>query len=651
MPLLVTIDDLRRVPPRAARTLVWLCLAAAAMALQPIQTRGDESPGGAAEESENRFATVVVPFLNKHCTDCHSGEDAEADFRLDQYQQSANIQTDYERWERVRRMLVERQMPPEDETQPSQAAVLDFIEAIDAELDSFACDAAMHPGRVTIRRLNRVEYDNTIRDLIGLDLDIAQDFPSDDVGNGFDNMGDVLTISPILLEKYVAAAELIADQAFADDAARKRIVVHEPKSDGDIEEKIELARRNIREFASRAFRRPVEESEEERLFALMRFAWEQGSDDAEIFKTAVTAILASPQFVFRVEHDPGPEDEDGVRELNDFELATRLSYFLWSSMPDERLFELARKGQLRDREVLAAEARRMLADPKAQALVDNFAGQWLQLRDVELLNPDPEQFARFDEQLRAAMRRETELFFESVMRNDRSVLEFLNAEYTFVNERLARHYGMLDVEGDEFRRVSLGARRRGVLTHASILMLTSNPTRTSPVKRGKWILDNFLGESPPPPPPNVPELEEGGETFGSLRERMQQHRSNESCAVCHRKMDALGLGLENFDAIGGWRDKDGRFDIDPSGTLPGGRRFGGPAELMTILVEEKKNEFCRCLTEKMLTYALGRGLAPYDRCTVKDIVKALGEDNYRFTRIVTEIVSSAPFMLREAASE
>jgi hypothetical protein len=648
MLLLLIFNNVKRLTARCRLLWIVAVLSAFNFSLPSAETRADEKPVEETGTPESQFASVVVPFLTQHCTDCHSGDDAEADFALDEYQESANIQTDYERWERVRLMLIERQMPPSDEPQPSQAEVLACIEAIEAEMDSFDCEAAKHPGRVTIRRLNRTEYNNTIRDLIGIDLQLANDFPSDDVGNGFDNMGDVLTISPILLEKYVAAAEVIAEKAFADDAARKRIVAHEAESD---EEKIEMARRNISEFASRAFRRPVEDPDTDRLFQVMRFAWEQGSEEDEIFKTAVTAVLASPQFLFRVERDPDPDDEDGVRELSDFELATRLSYFLWSSMPDERLFDLAKKGELRNRDVLAAEAKRMLADPKAQALVDNFAGQWLQLRDVELLNPDPEQFTQFDEPLRAAMRRETELFFESVMRDDRSVLEFLNADFTFVNERLARHYGMQDIEGDEFRRVGLGSKRRGVLTHASILMLTSNPTRTSPVKRGKWILDNFLGEPPPPPPPNVPELEEDGETFGSLRERMQQHRNNESCAVCHRKMDALGLGLENFDAIGGWRDKDGRFDIDPAGTLPGGRQFGDPAELMTILVDEKKAEFCRCLTEKMLTYALGRGLESYDRCTVKDIVKTLRENDYRFTTIVTEIVTSAPFMLRETASE
>ncbi len=609
---------------------------------------GPAAAAGESESATGRFAQVVVPFLNSHCTDCHSGDEPEAHLALDRYQESSNVQSDYEQWELVRRMLAEHQMPPSDHPQPSQGEILACIEAIDAELDSFDCDASKHPGRVTIRRLNRIEYNNTIRDLIGMDLQPAKDFPSDDVGNGFDNMGDVLTISPILLEKYVAAAQQIADKAFENDAARKRILVHEAKSD---DERIEVARRNLREFASRAYRRPLEESDVERLFKVMAYAREQGSSKVETFKTVVTAVLASPQFLFRVELDPAPDDADGIRELSDFELASRLSYFLWSSMPDEQLFELAREGELRNPEVLAAQAKRMLADPKANALVDNFAGQWLQLRDVDLLNPDLEQFAGFDDQLRAAMRRETELLFETVMRDDRSVLNFLDADFTYVNERLARHYGIEGIKGDEFRRVALGAQRRGVLTHASILMLTSNPTRTSPVKRGKWILDNILGEAPPPPPPNVPALGNDGETFGSLRERMQQHRNDESCAVCHRKMDALGFALENFDAIGAWRDKDGRFEIDPAGTLPGGRQFNGPAELMAILVAEKKTEFCRCLTEKMLTYALGRGLDSFDRCTVKEIVKALPDNDYRFSTIVTKIVTSPPFTMREIARE
>ncbi len=633
-----TSSQTKRSPARFGVLFVVVTMAAAC-----LPASADE-----AAKSASRFVSVVVPFLGSHCTDCHSGDDPEAKLSLDQYQTTAKVQTDYEQWERVRRMLAERQMPPADHPQPSQAEVLAVLDAIDAEMEALECDASKHPGRVTIRRLNRTEYNNTVRDLIGLDLQLANDFPSDDVGYGFDNMGDVLTISPILLEKYVAAAGVISDRALEDDQARKRILVHVATSD---KEKVKVARQNIREFASRAFRRPLTDPEVDRLFQVMVSAWEQGSSETEIFKTAITAVLASPQFLFRVELDPAEDDPDGVRDLNSFELASRLSYFLWSSMPDEQLFELARNDRLSDHEVLVSQTQRMLADPKSNALVDNFAGQWLQLRDVDVLNPDIERFSNFDDQLREAMRRETELFFESVMRDDRSVLDFLNADYTFVNGRLARHYGIPGISGDEFQRVSLDSKRRGVLTHASILMLTSNPTRTSPVKRGKWILENILGEPPPPPPPNVPELDGDGETFGSLRERMQQHRSNESCAVCHRKMDALGFALENFDAIGAWREKDGQFDIDPAGTLPGGRQFNGPGELMTILAEEKRTEFCRCLSEKLLTYALGRGLNSYDRCTVREIVKALPETEFRFTTIITHIVTSAPFTMRESARE
>jgi hypothetical protein len=293
----------------------------------------------------------------------------------------------------------------------------------------------------------------------------------------------------------------------------------------------------------------------------------------------------------------------------------------------------------------------MLADPKARALIDNFAGQWLQLRDVSRLMPDTGTFPEFDGELRAAMRRETEVFFETIIREDRSVLEFLNADYTYVNERLARHYGIPDVKGDAFRRVALTNGRRGVLTHASILTLTSNPTRTSPVKRGKWILENILAEPPPPPPANVPELEEGGETLGSLREQMEQHRANPTCASCHRTMDTLGFGLENFDAVGGWRDQDGRADVDATGELPGGQTFNGAAELMQILAIEKKDAFCKCLADKLLTYALGRGLGSYDRCAVKEAVSALAENDYRFSALVTSIVTSDPFTMREAKRE
>lgn len=317
-------------------------------------------------------------------------------------------------------------------------------------------------------------------------------------------------------------------------------------------------------------------------------------------------------------------------------------------MPDERLFDLAQQQRLHTAEQLSAEVERMLADPKASALVENFAGQWLQLRDLEGLSPDPVKFAAFDAQLRRSMRRETELLFMSIFNENRSILELLSADYSYVNARLARHYGIEGIEGDEFQRVDLAGKRRGVLMHGSILLLTSNPTRTSPVKRGKWVLENLLAEPPPPPPPGVPELPAAGETLGSLRQQMEQHRANPNCAVCHVKMDAVGFGLENFDAIGSWRDADGREKIDPSGMLPGGRKFNGPLDLAQILVEDKKTEFSRCMTLKMLTYALGRGLGVADRCTVSSIVNQLAQDNYRSTTLIKSIVTSLPFTHQES---
>jgi hypothetical protein len=603
-----------------------------------------------AEEttSPHHFAEAIAPFLQNHCVGCHSGDDAEGGIELDRYRDSANVQTDYELWEKISRLINEHQMPPADEPRPSSLEIIDVSAAIEVELAAFDCTGHRHPGRVTIRRLNKAEYNNTIRDLVGLDLRLADDFPSDDVGNGFDNIGDVLTIPPILLEKYLGAAYAIAQRVYADEATRKRVFPHEPESD---DERIEAARQNIRDFGSKAFRRPLTAAEEDRLFGIMGIAFRQGASIPEIFETVTVAILSSPHFIFRVEQDPEPDDEDGIRELNGYELASRLSYFLWSSMPDQRLFDLAASGELTKREVLAAEAERMLADPKSRALVDNFAGQWLQLRDVSRLMPDPEKFPDFDGELRTAMRRETEMFFETMIREDRSVLEFLSADFTYVNERLARHYGIDEVTGDRFQRVAVADGRRGVLTHASILMLTSNPTRTSPVKRGKWILENFLAEPPPPPPADVPELEEGVETLGSLREQMEQHRANESCAVCHRTMDALGFGLENFDAIGAWRDRDGRFEVDASGELPGDRKFDGAAELMQVLTDEKKRPFCKCLAGKLLTYALGRGLGSYDRCAINDAVNALNENDYRFGALIKSIVTSDPFTMREARRE
>jgi hypothetical protein len=592
------------------------------------------------------FSKTVTPFLQEHCVECHGGDDPEGGLALDKYRESARIQTDYETWEKVLKFVLERQMPPPDEPQPDPRSVLAFRQAVQSELDKFDCSSHKHAGRVTIRRLNRTEYNNTIRDLIGIDFRPADDFPSDDVGNGFDNMGDVLSLPPLLMEEYLAAAETIVERAMQDETAREQIVLHQPT---DELTRREATKRNLKIFATRAFRRTVSDAEIDRLVELAKFAIDQGASPAEAFQTALQAVLVSPSFLFRVEADPEPGQN--IRPLDDFELASRLSYFLWSSMPDRELFRLAKAGTLHKPKTLDDQVKRMLQDAKAIALTENFAGQWLQLRSLTEMVPDPQQYPTFDDELRSAMRRETEMFFAAVVREDRSILEFLDADFSYVNARLADHYGMEGVEGDQFRLVKLGNRRRGILTQASILLITSNPTRTSPVKRGKWILDNILGEPPPPPSEGVAELDESPDALGSFRERLEQHRSNEACSVCHRKMDALGFGLENFDVIGAWRDRDGRFEIDASGTLPGNLQFEGPKQLMQILAEQKREQFCRCLAKKMLTYALGRGLESFDRCAVDDIMKQLIKNDYRFSGLVRAIVLSEPFRFRESLGE
>jgi hypothetical protein len=322
-------------------------------------------------------------------------------------------------------------------------------------------------------------------------------------------------------------------------------------------------------------------------------------------------------------------------------------------MPDDTLFDLAKQQKLRDKQVLEEQVKRMLQDPKARALTDNFAGQWLQLRSVAQLSPDPKLFPKFSSKLRDAMIKETELFFDHIVKEDRSILEFLDADWTFVNERLSKHYGMEGVKGEEFVKVKLNTEERlGVLTQASILSVTSNPTRTSPVKRGKWILDNILNTPPPPPPPEAGELSEDPKVIASasLRTRMEQHRSNPKCAVCHQKMDPVGFGFENFDAVGAWRTKDGKFDIDPSGELPDGSKFKGPKELVAVL-KTKEGDFRRCLVEKLLTYALGRGLESFDKCVVDDICAELVRNDNRFGAMVQAIVRSEAFQMKRGRAQ
>jgi mono/diheme cytochrome c family protein len=739
------------------------------------------------------FQDRVAPLLAKYCAGCHGSRKPKAGLDLAALADEPGADRALKVWQRVLDQLEAGDMPPPDRPRPSAEEVARITHWVEATLSQAGCGGPGDPGRVTLRRLNRAEYNNTIRDLVGIDFHPADDFPSDDVGYGFDNIGDVLTLSPLLMEKYLAAAEAITERAIVADGpsagplrrweakdletaggssfggtgrmlassgeigvsyeaprdgdyllrarafgqqagleparmafkldgktlrtvdvpasegdsglyevrlragkGRKKIAVAfvndyyqptdpDPKKRGDRnlvveaievqgpaeaedrplpathtrilfrtptkETKVECARELLARFAGRAFRRPATDEEVERLVAFVTRAEQDGDRFERGIQLAVQAILISPQFLFRVELDPTGEASEAARPLNDYELAARLSYFLWSSMPDEELFGLARQGTLHADATLEAQARRMLEDPKARALVEDFAGQWLQIRNLKTVTPDRTRFPAFDEPLRAAMLQETELFFETIVREDRGILDLLDADDTFLNERLARHYGIAGVKGDQFRRVTLKDHRRGgVLTQASVLTVTSNPTRTSPVKRGKWILEQILGAPPPPPPPDVPELKDETQRAESLRQRMEQHRANPSCASCHARMDPLGFGLENYDAVGAWRDRDDSFPIDASGTLPSGQSFRGPGQLKEIL-KARRAEFARCLTEKLLTYALGRGLDLQDRCVVDRIVTDLARQQYRFSRLVLGIVRSDPFRKRKVETQ
>ncbi|HYW79404.1 MAG TPA: DUF1592 domain-containing protein [Thermoguttaceae bacterium] len=613
----------------------------ASMLLTSTHVFSQEASG--PESSTDALQQVVRPFFERHCFGCHEGSDAEADLRLDTLADSPPVARDgeaWKKWNRVLQRVGSGEMPPKPLPRPDKVELDRVVAWLQKSMQTAAADSA-DPGKVTIRRLNRAEYANTVRDLLGVEFKADEQFPADDVGYGFDNIGDVLSLSPLLMEKYLAAADGISQEAL-DSLSRARWIAVEPKVGATLHDAV---RDVLQPLLMRAYRRPVTEQEVDRL---VRLAETVGVEDAsfdESVRLALKAILVSPHFLFKVELGPNPDGSEEVRLLSEFELATRLSYFLWSTMPDEELFARASAGKLRAD--LDAQIDRMLDDSKRDALVKNFAGQWLELRNLSSVAPDGQLFPSFDDRLRNDMRTETEMFFAAILSEDRSVLEMIDADYSFVNGRLAKHYGIAGVDaGEEFRRVSLdGTPRGGIIMQASILTVTSNPTRTSPVKRGKWILENILGEPPPPPPADVPDLNEDEQAVlsGSLRQRMEQHRKDPRCAVCHVKMDAMGFAMENFDAVGAWRTKDGQFTIDPAGQFPDGQSFRGPAELKRILREGSKDQFARCLTEKMLTYALGRGIEPSDETAVNEIVESLAEQDYRFSALIKGIARSDPF--------
>jgi len=765
-------------------------------------------------------------LLDRYCVTCHSARVKTAGLVLDRDAlDAANVSTAVEVWEKVARKMRTRAMPPIGARRPQASEYEAFTEWIEGALDRAAV-AHPNPGRSTVHRLNRAEYANAVRDLLGVEIDARAYLPPDDSGYGFDNIADVLSLSPGLLERYMLAAGKVARLAVADPSIKPAIATYRvaplfaqndrasedlpfgsrgglavrhhfpidgqyvfkvrlqrtytelirgmtspstleirlnrelvrsfdvgapagstaanrqehvrngdsqlevrvnmkagvamvgaafvkqpklaegilepspplgsfeyagksdtdpaidsiqiigpydgrrpkesstrsriflctpPVSDGraSAEKERDCARRILTTLAARAYRRPLSPEDIRALVAVYdkgraHHGFEEG------ISWAIERILVAPDFLFRIERDPVGAKPGVAYRISDVELASRLSFFLWSSIPDAELLDAATTGRLSQPPVLSAQLRRMLADSRSSALVSNFAGQWLSLRNVRGHAPDPNLFSEFDDNLREAFTSETELFLESQIHEDHSVVDLLRADYTFVNERLARHYGISGVYGSHFRRVALpDDRRAGLLGQGSVLTVTSYAHRTSPVLRGRWVLDNLLGAPPPPPPANIPALKESGEGGAlptSVRERLEAHRTSPTCASCHARMDPLGFALENFDAIGRWRDNDeSGKPIDASGVLPDGTSFRGPAEFRQALLS-RQGEFVGTVTEKLLTYALGRGLEPYDMPAVREIMRRSATDDYRWSSIVAAIAESVPFRMRTIPS-
>jgi len=753
-------------------------------------------------------ATAQRALLDKYCVTCHNQKSRTAGLALDKLD-LANVPASAEVWEKVIQKIRGGMMPPAGMPRPDRASLDGLVSALEHDLDQ-AYLAKATPGRVGLHRLNRAEYGNAIRDLLGLDIDVASLLPADDANYGFDNIADSLSVSPVLMERYMSAAWKISGLAVGDpkippttytfrnrpdlsqdrhieglplgtrggilvkynfpldaeyrfkvrfwgntvntvrglelpsqvevtlDGARVKLVTMGGQEDADLgntnptasaeqlSKRVELqipvaagphqvgfaflqqstgptvellqpymrekvdpintagiaeidwvsvsgplkpsgpgdtpsrkriftcrpaanqdavpcARQILSTVARRAYRRPVSDSEMERLLGYFQHGKnERGTFDGGI-ENALAFVLVNPQFLFRAEAEPAKAAAGSSYRISDLELASRLSFFLWSSIPDDELLAVAARGNLSEPATLEKQVRRMLTDRRSDALIQNFFGQWLYLRNLKATVPDQQIFPDFDDNLRQAFLRETEMFTTSIVREDRSVVDLLTANFTFLNERLAKHYGIPNVYGNQFRRVTLSdPARRGLLGQGSVLTVSSYANRTSPVLRGKWILTNILGTPPPPPPPNVPAFNEMAS--GTVRERMVEHRSNPACSGCHSVMDPVGFAMENFDAIGEWRTRDSGVPIDASGALPDGTKVNGAADMIAALATHPE-QFVRTMTAMLLTYGLGRGLEYYDMPVVRTVAREAAAKNYRFSELLLGIVKSPPFQM------
>jgi len=766
-------------------------------------------PFAAAEEELSPRPTMehaIGPFVEAYCIDCHSGDSAEAGLDFDKLLAAPSVPHRRLQWQRAVDRITAGEMPPPDMTQPEGAERDAALAWLREELADPDCTQPQHPGRPTLRRLNRTEYQNTVRDLTGVEFDAAKVFPRDELGFGFDNNGDVLSLPTLLLEKYLQAAEEIAAKAIVtpesidepkqhfawaelhggsaargvrglfsdgriwaelplpeagdyivrvkafasqmgDEPTKMRIslgdkelalvaVTAEEKEDpqtylarfhaepGPVTVGVEMTndawnplaedkdrrdrnlyvmeidvigptdaltpeklpeshrrlldggpsldqwrsdeawteptRQTIAKLLGRGYRRPASAEEIDRILGLVASARDRGDSFERAMQLALQALLVSPQFLFIGDESPAlaaaessetpetapPSASSTAHPLSEYQLATQLSYFLWSSMPDDELLQLAAAGKLREQ--LDAQIDRLLSSPRADQLIRNFSEQWLETRKLESMQRSPQHFPEFDDALRESFREETFRLFQDVVRNNLPLTTLLSADYSYVNGRLAKHYGMAEPTSDEFVRITLPAERRaGILAHGSVLSVTAFEDRTSPVLRGKWVLDHLLADPPPPPLPDAGSLPDasGDLTHKTLRERLEVHRADPTCASCHKRMDPIGLAMENFDAVGRWRDAEGDQPIDASGELPDGRKLNGPASLRDVLLADFAR-VRRSLAERLLIFGLGRGLEPYDTCAVNEIVAAAEANGDTFASMVRAVAKSTPFQQR-----
>jgi hypothetical protein len=746
------------------------------------------SPAASSLFAQN--AGTARTLVNQYCTACHNQKLKTANIALDQLDAS-HVDADAGTWEKVLRKIASGEMPPAKLPRPDAKTAQEFTAWLGTQLDQAAA-AHPNPGHPTIHRLNRAEYSNAIRDLLALDVQPGAKLPADDSGYGFDNIGDVLSLSPILIERYISVARMVSRYAVGDPgikpetdtfdaprgsrtAARTRasdelpfgsaggmsisyhfpatgeykirikgpggkfyehqlpveagsrnvgvtflgeseltelvigpaisrrsqgVVATPPSIPGKMDLRLDgkrlklfdisyttapslsnvtisgpfdvtgvgetpsrqriftchpasakeeepCARQILTTLARRAYRRSVTKTDISPLLGFYQAGRRDGSFDHGI-EMALRAMLVSPEFLFRVERDAAGAVPRSIHRISDVELASRLSFFLWSSIPDDELLTLGEKNQLHEPAVLSAQVSRMLDDRRSKAFVSNFAGQWLYLRNLSQVRPDPDAFPQYDAALRQAFQKETELFFNAILRENRPLTDLLAADFTYLNDRLAQHYGISGVYGSQFRRVTLKDNTRGgLMGQGSILTVTSYPNRTSVVQRGKWVLENLLGSPPPPPPPDVPGLEthKDGKLL-SMRQQMEMPRSNPTCASCHARMDPIGFALENYDGVGTWRDKDAGSKIDAAGKLPDGTPFEGPSGLTKLLLTRFRTDFTATFTDKLLTYALGRGLEYYDQPALRSIIRDAAHDNTTIPALIQAIVKSPQFQMR-----